>query len=53
MVMYKCPRCGRLVSKEELEEIRGGQIKCPDCNYRVLMKVRPPIVKRLKSEDTR
>jgi len=51
--MYKCLRCGRLVSKEELEENWGGQIRCPNCKYRILMKVRPPIVKRLKSEETR
>jgi len=48
-LIYQCVRCGAYISSEELE-LRGGGIKCTYCNYRVLKKVRPPIVKRLKAE---
>ncbi|NPA05008.1 MAG: DNA-directed RNA polymerase subunit P [Crenarchaeota archaeon] len=40
MIKYKCGRCGHEVSLEDLEYI--GSIKCPNCGYRILYKVRPP-----------
>ncbi|MCD6529537.1 DNA-directed RNA polymerase subunit P [Candidatus Bathyarchaeota archaeon] len=48
-IVYQCVRCGAYVTYEEIE-LRGGGIKCTRCNYRVLKKVRPPIVKHLKAE---
>ena len=42
-LVYECVRCGAKVPTEELE-LRGGAIKCTHCGYRVLKKVRPPIV---------
>ncbi|MDH5634588.1 MAG: DNA-directed RNA polymerase subunit P [Candidatus Bathyarchaeota archaeon] len=45
---YECVKCGAIVSSEELE-LRGGGIKCAYCGYRVLKKIRPPIVKRIKA----
>lgn len=42
---YKCLRCGRLIKGEEL--IMLNQIKCPECGSRVLIKLRPPVVKRV------
>lgn len=46
---YECVKCGAIVSSEELD-LRGGGIKCTYCGYRVLKKIRPPIVKRVKTE---
>jgi len=40
LIKYKCGRCGHEVSLEDLEYI--GSIKCPNCGYRILYKVRPP-----------
>jgi len=48
-IVYECIRCGAKVPSEELE-LRGGQIKCIVCGYRVLKKIRPPVVKRVSSE---
>lgn len=48
-LVYECIRCGAKVPSEELE-IRGGGIKCTICGYRVLKKVRPPVVKRIKAK---
>ena len=45
---YKCAKCGRTFSGKEMALRR--QLKCPYCNYKVIMKVRPPIVKRMKAE---
>jgi DNA-directed RNA polymerase subunit P len=45
-IVYECVRCGAKVSTEELE-LRGGEIKCTVCGYRVLKKIRPPVVKRV------
>ena len=47
-VTYKCVRCGTRMTRKDLEE-RGGENKCINCSYRVLKKVRPPIVKRIKA----
>jgi DNA-directed RNA polymerase subunit P len=47
-IVYECLRCGAKVSTEELE-LRGGEIKCTVCGYRVLKKMRPPVVKRVQA----
>jgi DNA-directed RNA polymerase subunit RPC12/RpoP len=47
-IAYECVKCGAIVASEELE-LRGGGIKCAYCGYRVLKKIRPPIVKRVKT----
>jgi DNA-directed RNA polymerase subunit P len=41
--IYECAKCGATVRGKELEL----GIRCPHCRYRVLRKVRPPIVKRI------
>ena len=46
--MYKCGECGR-----EIEKLPEGSIRCPHCNSRLLMKVRPKIVKRVKADPPR
>jgi len=48
-IVYECMRCGAKVPSEELE-LRGGEIKCTVCGYRVLKKVKPPVVKRVKAQ---
>jgi DNA-directed RNA polymerase subunit RPC12/RpoP len=47
-LVYECVKCGRTVSSEELD-LRGGGVKCTYCGYRVLKKIRPPVVKRIKT----
>jgi len=45
-IVYECVKCGAMVASEELE-LRGGGVKCTICGYRVLKKIRPPVVKRV------
>jgi DNA-directed RNA polymerase subunit RPC12/RpoP len=47
-IVYECVRCGARVPSEELE-MRGGDTKCIICGYRILKKVKPPVVKRIQS----
>jgi DNA-directed RNA polymerase subunit P len=47
-INYECMRCGARVPSEELE-LRGGETKCIICGYRILKKVKPPVVKRVQS----
>lgn len=47
-IIYECVRCGVEVKSSDLE-MRGGAIKCTLCGYRVLKKVRPPVVKRVRA----
>ncbi|MEM1538056.1 MAG: DNA-directed RNA polymerase subunit P [Candidatus Nezhaarchaeales archaeon] len=44
---YKCGKCKRVFSKEELESMPG--IRCPFCNGRILYKVRPNVVIKIKA----
>jgi DNA-directed RNA polymerase subunit P len=48
-IVYECIRCGAKVPSEELE-MRGGETKCIVCGYRILKKVKPPVVKRVKAK---
>ena len=45
---YECISCKAKVSAEQLAIT--PEIKCPMCGYRVLKKVRPPVVKHVKSK---
>ncbi|MHA1640033.1 MAG: DNA-directed RNA polymerase subunit P [Candidatus Heimdallarchaeota archaeon] len=47
MTKYVCHRCGKIISPEELNLMPGS--KCPDCGHRILLKTRPPIIKKLKA----
>lgn len=42
-LLYQCVRCGAIIKSTELEL----GIRCPYCRYRVLKKVRPPVIKRV------
>jgi len=46
-VIYECERCGTKQSIEELMQL--PEIKCINCGYRVLKKVRSPVVKKVDS----
>ena len=46
VVKYSCLRCGTEVSNTELDRL--PEIKCI-CGFRVFSKLRPPIVKTVKS----
>jgi len=48
-IVYECVRCGSKVQLEELE-LRGGEIKCTVCGYRILKKIKPPVVKRISAK---
>lgn len=46
IVTYECVRCGTKITSEELVQL--PEVKCI-CGYRVLKKVRPPVVKQIKA----
>ena len=46
-ILYRCVQCGKIITSEQLSVML--EIKCPDCGYRVLRKIRPPIVKKVKA----
>lgn len=46
-VIYKCVQCGSEITSEQLSIML--EIKCPNCGYRVLRKMRPTVVKQIKS----
>ena len=48
-IVYERVRCGAKVPSEELE-LRGGEMKCIVCGYRILKKIRPPVVKRVPAK---
>ncbi|MCC6020058.1 MAG: DNA-directed RNA polymerase subunit P [Thermoproteaceae archaeon] len=45
--IYTCMRCGKTFSKPEMEILPG--IRCPYCNFKIIMKVRSPAVKRVQA----
>lgn len=45
-VIYECVRCGTKVNADQLSQL--PEIKCI-CGYRVLKKIRPPVVKQIKA----
>jgi len=47
-LVYECVRCGAKVTPDEIK-LRGGGVKCTVCGYRVLKKIRPPVVKRVSA----
>jgi len=45
---YECVKCQARFDGKEIS--LRGRISCPACGYRVIRKVRPPIVKRVKAK---
>lgn len=48
IVIYVCDKCGKETTTENIKD-RGGETKCIDCGYRVLVKPRPPIVRKIQA----
>jgi len=48
-IVYECVKCGAKVPTKDLE-MRGGAVKCTYCGYRVLKKMRSPVVKRVRTK---
>ncbi|MEM0333539.1 MAG: DNA-directed RNA polymerase subunit P [Candidatus Aenigmatarchaeota archaeon] len=42
--MYKCLKCKSIVN-----ELLEGKVMCPYCGYRILVKIRPAVVKRVQA----
>jgi DNA-directed RNA polymerase subunit RPC12/RpoP len=42
--MLKCSACGR-----QVEKLPEGRVRCPHCGSRVLLKVRPDVVRKVKA----
>jgi len=45
--MYKCAKCGREFSRDDMEILPG--VKCPFCGWRIVTKLRAPTVKRVRA----
>jgi len=46
-ISYECVQCGVKITMEQLSIT--PEIKCPNCGYRVVRKLRPPIVKKVEA----
>ena len=46
-IIYECCRCGKTFDGGQVAD--RGEIKCPECSYKVIKKVRTPIVRRVKA----
>ncbi|MDH5816330.1 MAG: DNA-directed RNA polymerase subunit P [Candidatus Nezhaarchaeota archaeon] len=47
MVQYKCFRCGKTFTQDEMIESLG--IRCPYCDGRIMFKLPPPVVRKIKA----
>ena len=45
MGTYRCIRCGKIVNLD----ISYERVRCPFCGYKILVKVRPAVVKTVKA----
>lgn len=45
--MYKCTKCGKEFSKSDMEILPG--VKCPHCGWRIVLKLRAPVIKKIKA----
>ena len=48
-IIYECLRCGARMTEADLKFRGEDLIKCVNCSYKVLRKVRPPIAHRVKA----
>ena len=46
-IEYQCLSCKEKIPLDELNMM--PEFKCPHCGYRILKKIRPPIVKHVKA----
>jgi len=47
MTMFECPRCKARVEEEWVNKME--RVVCPECGYKILRKIRPPFIKRVKA----
>ncbi|AEH06264.1 DNA-directed RNA polymerase subunit P [Methanothermococcus okinawensis] len=45
MAEYRCSNCGKIITQDEL----GMKAKCPYCSNKILIKLRPRVVKLVKA----
>ncbi|MBR9680365.1 MAG: DNA-directed RNA polymerase subunit P [Candidatus Altiarchaeota archaeon] len=45
MGTYRCLKCGKVVNVD----LRVEKVRCPFCGYKILVKMRPPVVKHFKA----
>ncbi|MHA1229033.1 MAG: DNA-directed RNA polymerase subunit P [Candidatus Helarchaeota archaeon] len=45
--MYKCAQCKKELTLSELQKLPS--LKCLYCGYKILYKIRPPVVKKIKA----
>ncbi|MBI4181523.1 MAG: DNA-directed RNA polymerase subunit P [Candidatus Aenigmarchaeota archaeon] len=45
-MLYKCINCGKEV---DLDLKAAKKVQCAYCGYRILEKIRPPVVKRVQA----
>ena len=43
--MYKCMNCEKKITDEDIRK----RIRCPFCGYRIIVKNRPEVVKKVKA----
>jgi len=48
-MVYECARCGYRARADMWQYPDTPSFKCPNCGYKVARKVRPPIVRRIKT----
>jgi len=41
---YKCLKCKKII--EEVDE----RVRCPYCGYRIFVKIRPKVIKKVQSK---
>ncbi|MBS7611177.1 DNA-directed RNA polymerase subunit P [Candidatus Bathyarchaeota archaeon] len=46
-ILYKCFKCGALIPYGRLKV--SPDLKCPECGCKILTKIRPSVVKKIKA----
>jgi DNA-directed RNA polymerase subunit RPC12/RpoP len=42
---YQCQKCG-----EKFDELPRGVFRCPACAYKIISKLKQPVVRKVKAE---
>ncbi|MFH1445242.1 MAG: DNA-directed RNA polymerase subunit P [Nanoarchaeota archaeon] len=45
--MYKCQNCGREI---DIDLSSDKKIQCPFCGFRIIKKMRPPVIKKVLAD---
>ncbi|HDD64436.1 MAG: DNA-directed RNA polymerase subunit P [Thermofilum sp. ex4484_79] len=49
-IIYECMRCGRKFEKSNIDALRHLGLQCPFCGYRIILKSRPQVAKRVRTD---